>query len=64
MNNEINKIIGQSVEDVLIYLKKLDYTIRIVEEDGRVFMVTMDFKNNRVNVIVENGLIISIQGLG
>lgn len=35
------------------------YELRIVEQDGVTFMVTCDFRIDRINIIINNGLITS-----
>lgn len=37
--------------------------VRVIEEDGEHYFVTMDFKPERVNVIIEKGIITKIDGL-
>lgn len=39
------------------------YTIRVIEEDGEEFMVTMEKRNNRINVVVKKGIITKIDGV-
>ena len=37
--------------------------VRVVAEDGEEFMTTMDFREDRVNVEVENGKITKVRGI-
>lgn len=53
-------IIGLSVEQA----KKKHNWIRVVEEDGECFMYTMDYHPQRINVVVENGVIAKIVNFG
>ena len=54
-------LIGKSVKGLK---KPKGYTVRVVKEDGVWYMVTMDFRTDRINVIVENGIITEIDGIG
>lgn len=55
------KIIGRKYDEVKA--EGNSWTLRKVAEDGEMFMVTMDFNPNRVNVKVEGGIITEITGI-
>ena len=38
-------------------------TVRVIKQDGEEFMVTQDFRKNRVNVEVEDGKITKIRNV-
>jgi thermostable 8-oxoguanine DNA glycosylase len=52
------------VTEVEETLKSMGYRFRIVKSDGHHFIVTRDYVTNRVNVEVENGIVVKIKGLG
>jgi hypothetical protein len=49
---------GLTLEEATEKAKRRGFTVRIVEQDGKAFMLTMDFINNRINFRVRNGLIL------
>lgn len=55
------KLIGLTVEEAK---KIVPYEIRVTKENGKSYMVTMDFKTNRVNVEINNDLITEVTGIG
>lgn len=52
--------IGLTLNEAHQKAKSIDYDTRIVEEDGISFMVTMDFRSNRVNLRLRNGKVIGV----
>jgi hypothetical protein len=52
--------IGLSIGEAIDKAKSIDYTHRIVEEDGRSLIVDADVKSNRVNLRVRNNIIIGV----
>ncbi|MFA7289204.1 MAG: hypothetical protein WC055_10040 [Melioribacteraceae bacterium] len=54
-----DKIIGMTYEKASEYVNENNFTIRKTVEDGIPFMVTMDMRANRINVSVNNGIVIS-----
>jgi len=57
-------ISNRPVNEVRETLESIGYRFRIVKQDGYYPTVTRDYVRNRVNVNVEDGLVISIQGIG
>lgn len=57
-------LIGLSVNEADEALKTAGYKMRVVQEDGEHFIVTMDYRLDRVNVAVNNGKVSSINGVG
>lgn len=52
--------IGLTLNEAIDKAKLINYTHRIVEEDGQSYMVTADFKSNRVNLRLRNDYIIGV----
>ena len=52
--------IGLTINDASKKAESIGYTVRIVEEDGNSFMVTADFKSNRLNLRLSGGKIIGL----
>jgi hypothetical protein len=64
MNNQIRltqdfaaTLIGMNVVEAEALAKSKGFISRITERDGESFIVTMDYRTNRVNLIVENDII-------
>lgn len=56
------KLLGLTVEQAK---KEMDgYIIRVRKEDGVAYMGTADVKLNRINVEVNNKLIVEVYGIG
>lgn len=56
-NNIDEAIIGKEFNDEIINLiKKNKLTYRIVEEDGNCYIITDDFKIDRLNITLEKGI--------
>lgn len=52
--------IGMTLEDAYKRAEGIGYTCRIVEENGRSFMVNADVKSNRLNLRIRDGKIIGL----
>jgi hypothetical protein len=52
--------IGITLAEAIEKTKSIDYTYRIVEEDGRSLMLDMDAKSNRVNLRLRNNIVIGV----
>lgn len=50
-------LLGMNVVEAEALAKSQGFMSRIVERDGESFMITMDYRTNRVNLIVENDII-------
>lgn len=64
MNNQVQltqefaaTLLGMNVVEAEALAKSQGFMSRIVERDGESFMITMDYRTNRVNLIVENDII-------
>ena len=54
--------IGKTHEEAKKYAKDGGFESRVVQEDGRSFMLDMDAKSNRLNFIVSHGKIADVYG--
>jgi major membrane immunogen (membrane-anchored lipoprotein) len=68
MQEIINKlkdlIIGKEAEEAKNILAGMGYIMRVSIKDGKSAMVTADFRNHRVNVNVDNGIVIDVVRMG
>lgn len=53
---------GKTLEEARQYAIDGGFTTRITEEDGKSFMLTMDFRTDRINFRVRDGFIIDAYG--
>jgi hypothetical protein len=58
------KIVGLTVDEATTVLDQQALTIRVVRDDGADLPATADFRPDRVNVAVENGVITEVVSLG
>lgn len=58
--SDYNHLIGLTVEEA----KEKGVWIRVMREDNQRYVGTMDFRPTRINVEVENGKIIKVNGVG
>jgi hypothetical protein len=54
--------IGKSLTEATEYAISGGYEVRIVEKDGHSFMITMDYKNNRINFRVKGDIVTDVFG--
>jgi hypothetical protein len=57
-------LVGVTAERAEEIAAEQGWTIRIVEQDGESFAVTMDFRQDRVNVVVADGVITAVANIG
>lgn len=57
-------LIGLSVDDASEAAAARGFTIRVTKLDGQDLMVTMDYRTDRVNVEVANGVVVAVIGIG
>ncbi len=50
-------VIGSSEEDAVAAIAAADLTSRVVERDGEAFAITMDFRTERVNLTILDGVV-------
>ena len=53
---------GKTLEEATKYANDGGYTVRIVEENGNSFMLTMDINANRINFRIKSGFVIDAYG--
>jgi len=58
----VNEYAGKTIEEAIKYANDGGFTTRIVEENGKAYMVTADFKTNRLNFRVRNSIVIDVYG--
>ncbi len=54
--------VGKSIDEAKKYATDGGFTIRIVEEDGKTFMLTADVKSDRLNFRVRGGYVTDVYG--
>jgi hypothetical protein len=53
---------GKTLEEATKYANDGGFTTRITEENGKAFMLTMDFRTDRINFRVRDGFVIDAYG--
>jgi hypothetical protein len=61
---DTSELVGLSEEDAATRAKRDGCTVRVVERDGEPLAATMDFNPARVNVVVTDGKVTAVQGVG
>lgn len=59
-DEELEKLVGVTVAEA----RTLGINFRVLIEDGRGTCVTADYRSDRINVHVENGVISKVAGRG
>lgn len=54
----IRNLNGLTKEEGIKLCNDNGYDVRVVKEDSKNYAITMDFRFNRVNLYIENGMII------
>jgi len=57
-------LVGQPLEVVEQAIKADGKYVRVIEKDGVPQVVTRDHNLSRLNVVVKNGIVTAIQGIG
>ena len=57
MNLNLTKLIGLMEQEAVYLIKAHRLTYRVTKRDGNAFIVTRDYKHDRVNLEFENGKI-------
>jgi hypothetical protein len=52
--------IGLTLNEATQRAENIGYTIRVAEENGTSYMLTMDYKSNRLNLRLKDGKIIGL----
>ena len=58
------QLIGETLVEARSLASAQGYTVRVVEQDGERFVVTMDYKPKRINVAVVSGAVTAVRSLG
>lgn len=59
---EKSEYVGKTLEEAQKYAKQGGFTTRIVEENGKSFMVTHDHRSDRLNFRISNNKVIDVFG--
>ncbi len=52
-------VIGMTVDQATTWATDHNYTVRVVEVDGQGQPVTMDYRSDRINLVINNGVVTS-----
>lgn len=55
---------GQIIKEAESLVQLVGYRFRVISQDGNFLTVTRDYREDRVNVNIKDGVVDSIQGLG
>lgn len=58
----VSEYAGKTLEEAVQYANDGGFTTRVTEENGKAYMVTHDFKTNRLNFRVREGIVIDVYG--
>lgn len=61
---DAREILGRSTTDAETLAKENGCTVRIVVEDGEERPQTMDLRSERINVVVQDGTVVELRGIG
>lgn len=59
-NFDINNLIGKCIEEVRNELKDSDISFRIVRNDDKFYMITCDFRFDRINIEIDDNKITKV----
>lgn len=51
----VSSLVGLTKDTAISTAKEAGYKTRIVKEDDKTYLISMDFKDNRVNLTIKNG---------
>jgi hypothetical protein len=60
VDTKIDCLVGKSEDEVVESLKKDNKVYRVVRRDKEEFMKSMDYDQNRLNLEIESGTVVSI----
>lgn len=61
---DANTLLGNEEKAAQSLAKENGCDMRVTERDGQIFPMTMDFRPNRVNVVVADGKVSEVTGIG
>jgi hypothetical protein len=56
---DVSKLVGMEETEAETTIKDAKLSVRIKEQDGEAMMGTMDVRDDRVNLKIENGKVVS-----
>lgn len=57
-----NEYVGKTYQDAKNYAEEGGFITRIVEENGQSFILTLDYKTNRLNFRISNNIVTDVYG--
>lgn len=57
-----DEYVGKTIDEAKKYAEEGGFTVRVVEEDGKSFMLTMDVKSDRLNFRIRGGYVTDVYG--
>lgn len=64
MEHVLNQIVGMDCQAAKQALEEAGYALRVIRENGSHKIVTMDYRPERVNVSIDDGIITNVEKLG
>ena len=61
---DANALLGKEEKAAQSLAEQNDCDMRVTERDGEMFPMTMDFRPNRVNVVIADGKVSKVTGIG
>lgn len=62
--DDVAYVVGMTVDEATAALEDDVLVLRVVERDGEPLAATMDLRTDRVNVAVENDVVVSVVSIG
>ena len=56
---DLGAIVGLAEVEAIESLRAMGLTVRVVERDGESFVISRDYRGDRVNLVVTNGMVVS-----
>ncbi len=53
-------LVGMNINDAQALTAGTGFSLRIVQQDGEYFMVTMDYRTNRIDLVINNDIITEV----
>ena len=60
VEDHANNIKGMNLTEAQFYCVSADIPCRVTKMDGYYYIVTRDYNTNRLNFVVENGIVIEV----
>lgn len=57
-------VLNQPIEEVMAEAKRTGWVVHIGRNDDKRFVRTMDYRTDRINVEVDNGIVTKFVGIG